>query len=245
MSVNIPKVFVGTMYCGEGDFAMCCEAVRTQTSVQIEQVIIKDMPELEAHNALWQAWRDVQHTGYDLFIKVDADTVLAHDRVALEIFQMVQANPRITGIQAPLHDYFTDSFIDGLNSFTPKVTFQDGRDKLCCDRNVDVNHDVVVKSASVVQSLRPAGRHCYFATPLQAFHFGLHRTLKGQHDVMARVKAAWQRDHSADFSDNRSYALLGSLMSRSFNKTDGFNYGNAQVHHAFEEASAQRAMLLQ
>lgn len=225
-----PVVFVGTMHCGEGDFAECCRAIGEQRGVRVTHVVIADLPEKAAHNRLWQAWRDAK-AGCDFFVKVDADTVLAHDEVLLEFWRVMQANPRVTGIQAPLLDYFTDGYINGLNCFSPRVTFRDTADELFCDRQVDVDHDVVVKSGQVPERLRHAGYHCYHATDAQAFHFGLHRALKGQRQVIDLVRQAQQRHGDRQ----RALALLGAECAGTF-ADGGFNYGDERFRLALDAA---------
>lgn len=221
------RVFVGTMYCGEGDFNRCCTAIQSQKGVTVEHSVVSGLSEKEAHNELWRRWRAVQHT-FDMFVKVDADTVLAHDEVLLEFWTLMQSNERITGIQAPLLDYFTDNYINGLNCFSPKVVFRETTDHLYCDR-VDTNHDVVVKSQDVPQKLRPAGYHCYNPTTQQAFHFGLHRALKNQTQVLKLVNEAWRRKGD----DLRAWALLGAQCAGTFSNGE-FNYTDERFSAAYE-----------
>lgn len=239
-----PRVFVGTMYCGEHDFEGCKAAIASQADVEVVHCIIENLPERDAHNRLWASWRAVQNTGFAMFVKVDADTVLAHDHVLVELSNVLKANPRITGIQAPLHDYYTNGFINGLNCFTSDVIFSDSTDTLYCDRNVDTGHDIVMKAENVPESLRPAGKHCHNASPIQSFHFGLHRTLKNQHATLARVRAAWQIKHAETLDDNRSFALLGAAAAGSFTREGGFNYNDQQLITAFDDAFARREQLL-
>jgi hypothetical protein len=231
VSDQLPRVFVGTMYCGEGDYDECMKAVRSQAGVAVQQVTVANLPEREAHNRLWKAWRDVQHDGFSMFVKVDADTVLAHDEVLLEFWKLMTSDARITGIQAPLLDYFTDGYINGLNCFSPRVTFQDTSDELFCDRQVDVDHDVVVKADAVPPTLRHAGYHCFHTTERQAFHFGLHRALKGQADIVERVRQAWLRHGDRQ----RALALRGADAVLQF--CDGrFNYSDERFIAAFNTA---------
>ena len=216
------------MYCGEGDLPECLEAVLSQKGVSAKQVIIRNMAEKAAHNALWAAWREAR-PGHDMFVKVDADTVLAHDEVLLELWKTMESDPRVTGIQAPLLDYFTAGYINGLNCFSPKVTFRDTADELFCDRQVDVGHDVVIRSEKVCDRLRPAGHHCYRATDAQAFHFGLHRALKGQVGTIAQVRAAYKREGGRA----RALALLGAQASPNF-AVGGFNYSDERFKVALD-----------
>jgi hypothetical protein len=236
--MTTPKVFVGTMYCGEGDYYRSCQSIVEQRGVDVQHMTIVNLPEKEAHNNLWEAWRTIKHNGFDMFIKVDADTVLAHEEVLLEFWKLMNSNPRITGIQAPLHDYFTDGFINGLNCFSPRVTFRDTADELFCDRQVDVDHDIVIKAGGVTERLRPAGHHCFFSTEIQAFHYGLHRQLKGQYDIINKVKAACNSNN-----DRRRFVLLGATMAPKF-ACGKFNYTDSELLGAFEEARFKQDELL-
>ncbi len=224
-----PKIFVGTMYCGEGDYDKCCQSIDNQKNVSVIHSRINNMPEKQAHNLLWDSWRQVKDNEFDMFVKVDADTVLAHDEVLSELWKLMSSNPRITGIQAPLLDYFTDNYINGLNCFSPKVTFKDSTDELFCDRRVDVDHDIVICSNDVPQQLRPAGYHCYHPTDVQSFHFGLHRALKCQIQVIDLVKQAWKRHGDK----RRALALLGASCANTFN-SGGFNYDDERFKLAFD-----------
>lgn len=221
------KVFVGTLYCGEADFDMCIDAIYSQEDVEIHSRVFTNLPEKEAHNQLWAAWRAIQ-SQFDLFVKVDADTVLANKRIIRTICDIFDTDKRITGLQAPLHDYFTDSFINGLNCFSPKVVFLDSKDELYCDRKVDTCHDIVIQSHNVPSTLQPAGYHCYHASKEQAFHFGLHRALKNQIEILNRVKKAPQ-------DINRKLALLGAQCSNEF-RDGGFNYADSKFKNAFAKA---------
>jgi hypothetical protein len=226
------KIFVGTMYSGEGDFDECKKSINSQDNVVIEHVVIENLPEKEAHNALWESWRLRRSNDFKAFVKIDADTVLSHNNVLSSFVKMLSENERVTGIQAPLRDYFTDDMINGLNCFTPKVTFRDTSDDLFCDRNVDVDHDIVIKADGVISDLRPAGLHCYFSSEIQAFHFGVHRALKGQHGTIEKVKHAWIK-HKDKL---RGLAILGAQHSPKFSKKRDFNYTDKTFVDAFEQA---------
>lgn len=239
----LPRFFIGTMHCGEGDFNKCCESINTQIGVTAIHHVVSNLPEREAHNELWAAWRSQKHE-FDAFVKVDADTELIHDEVLSEFWKMMTSNPRITGIQAPLHDYFTNDFINGLNCFSPRVTFRDTSDDLFCDRRVDTDHDVVIKAENVSPLLKPAGLHCHNATRLQSFHFGVHRMLKGQADIIARVSAVWAKEHSHNLDDNRSLVLLGAASAPSFAQNRKFNYSDEELSNACNEAFTKRRELL-
>lgn len=230
---QLPRIFVGTMYTQEGDFLHALERVQQQEGVVASHIIIANMREKEAHNALWHAWRH-QGKSHDLFVKLDADTVLATTTTLAEIWQQFEQNPRVTGLQAPLHDYMTDGFINGLNAFSTKVVFNDTQDELYCDRQVDTGHDVVLRGDALPINLRPAGFHCHHASDKQAFHFGLHRALKGQRLVIDKMYEAW---HKCNHDRTRAMGLIGAGLSSRFAINRRFNYADQEFLDAFEEAS--------
>jgi len=222
------------MYTQEGEFEGCLKQVQAQKDVTVSHVIIANMREKEAHNALWHAWRH-QGPSHDLFVKIDADTILASTRTLSLIWEQFAANPRVTGLQAPLHDYMTDSFINGLNAFSTKVVFNDTQDELYCDRQVDTGHDIVLREKDLPATLKPAGFHCWNSTDRQAFHFGCHRMLKGQTAIIAQVQAAWNRDHDRP----RAMALLGAHAAWQFQQNRKFNYADEEFARAFDETVAR------
>ncbi len=225
-------IFVGTMYCGEGDFRECCKAIAAQRGCAITHVVIADKPEKEAHNLLWKAWRDSKDS-HDVFVKVDADTVLRSPDTLRLIYDQFKNDARVTGLQAPLHDYMTDGHINGLNAFSPRVTFNDTRDDLYCDRAVDVGHDRVLREKSLPLDLVPAGNHCHFSSEIQSFHYGIHRMLKGQVSVMDRVFDAWIRHQDRV----RFFAVIGARMAQRFANSRRFNYTDPELTASFDEAT--------
>jgi len=218
------RVFVGTLACGEAELPECRASVAAQKSVWITHHVIENLPELQAHNALWSAWNAAKGA-HDLFVKIDADTVLARDTALAEIAALF-ADPDVTGAQILLHDYFTDRLMAGLNCFSRDVIFRQGTDRLFTDR-VDTGHRKVLKGGSV-RHLAPIGWHCRNPYPRQAFHFGLHRALKKQNEIVARCAEVWlqKRDEA------RCWALAGA-MSVGWRLRRHFDYGNARFEDAF------------
>jgi hypothetical protein len=237
---NVPRVFVGTMHCGEGDYPECVKAVENQRGVDVTHIVIADLPEREAHNRLWQAWRDAKND-HDLFVKVDADTVLRSPDTLRLIYEQFFHDPRVTGLQAPLHDYMTDRHINGLNAFSPRVTFNDTKDDLFCDRAVDTGHDVVLRGGLLPLDLVPAGYHCHHASEIQGFHYGVHRMLKGQVVTLDQVFNAWTRYHDRV----RLFALVGAHMSIRFVNNRRYNYTDPEFKEAYNETVAQYDELAQ
>lgn len=222
-----PRIFVGTMFSGEAEFDLCCEAVAKQSGVKVTHHVISHMAEMEAHNELWVSWAKVK-SEFDLFAKIDADTVLINEYALENVWSLFSQNSRVTGAQILLHDYFTDKLIAGLNFFSPKVEFNRSTNPLLPDR-VDRNHDIILRGDEVAH-LSPIGWHCKAPNPKQAFHFGLHRALKRQDDVIESLSRAWliYRD------DARAWAISGALAAN-FWMRKNFDYDNKVFSSAFEK----------
>jgi hypothetical protein len=229
--VSISRIFVGTLHSGEAEFDECCQMIADQEDVQASQTVISGKRELEAHNALWDAWNAAKDS-FDLFVKVDADTVLVDTQALARIADLFAADADVTGAQILLHDYFTDGSIAGLNAFSPAVTFTPARSRLHSDR-VDTNHKTVLRGPAVA-ALEPIGYHCRYPHAIQAFHFGVHRGLKRQHDVLHRVAEAWRQYQD----DARGWALAGALTARSPFMRGGQDYQSRRLHRRFKRLLA-------
>ena len=232
--MTYPRIFVGTLASGEAEFEECCQAIESQQDVEVKHHIISDEPEFEAHNKLWQSWTQVK-SDYDLFVKIDADTVLCRPTALIDIFGLF-SDPAITGAQILLHDYFTDRLIAGLNSFSPAVHFHRSSRRLFADR-ADSNHNVVLKG-EVVKHLAPIGWHCIHPHPRQAFHFGLHRALKQQREIIVRCASVWLKKRD----EPRSWALTGA-MAAGWRLRSNYDYGNARFKASFDRYLDNRQRL--
>lgn len=227
------KIFVGTMHCGEGDFEMSKRWVEQQQNVEVTHKIISDLPEPEAHRQLYAAWEEARAT-HDVFVKIDADTVLIADDTLETIGSLFKANDRLTGVQCSLNDYFTNSLIFGLNAYSPKIKLLSPDNDLYPDR-IDPPHihDVVLRGEQLPTSLQPAGYHCHFSNDAQSFHYGLHRALKNKVDELSRVNAVWQQLHDRA----RGLALMGAKIAPRFRAESlGFNYADQTFKDALEAA---------
>jgi hypothetical protein len=222
------KVFIGTLECGEADFSACKRAIASQADVVFEHIVVSNQPEREAHINLYSSWIEAR-SDFDLFLKIDADTVLANDYVLKTYVELFEQNNRLTGVQAWLHDYMTNTNIYGLTCIKNTVTINIAPE-LYCDR-VDSNHDIVIRGDELPTLLRPAGYHCHYASEKQAFHYGVHRAKKNQVDVRNKIKTAWELDDRKDRI--RGMALLGFEMSASCSE---FDYSSNQFQNLYAEA---------
>jgi hypothetical protein len=199
-------MLVGTLECGEGDFAKSVESINAQCDIDVEHIVFSNMDEPSAHHALYSTWNRRKHE-FDLFVKVDADIVLSNERVLKTFADVFESNHNITGVQAYLHDYYTDSMIFGITCINRVPVLNDAVDRLYCDR-VDSGHNKIVRGNDLPKMLNPAGYHCHESSELQAFHFGLHRAKKKQHAVKSLVKQAYKQHNDR----RRGLALIGFLV---------------------------------
>lgn len=232
------KVFIGTMESGEIDFPECIKSIRSQTHKDSCHFVVSGLTEPEAHERLYEAWNEAK-SEFDIFLKVDADTVLLHNNVVADIVTLFETDKRLTGIQAWLYDYISDRKIFGLGCMKNSVPLRSGTHALYPDR-VDEYHDKVLRGDELPLSLNPAGNHCMHPSNRQAFHYGLHRTLKNQHEAIACVKRAWLKEHD----HSRGFVLLGSMMAHQFASHLCFNYLDQEFESAFQIAEVQYESLL-
>lgn len=207
--IALPRIFVGTLYAGEAEFEESQNAIANQERVQIYHHVIKDLPEYEAHNRLWSAW-NARKYDFDLFVKVDADTILNRATALAEIYALFEGD--VTGVQIPLWDYFTDDLINGLNAFSPAVVFKPSKSRLFAD-HADRGHKTVLKGDRVAH-LAPIGFHAKYPNPKQAFAYGYRRALKGQTDVLHKLRAAYLSKRG----EGRAWALYGASCATKWDK---------------------------
>jgi hypothetical protein len=238
----IPRIFVGTMYSGESEFDDCKRKIREQEDVLIDHLVIQGMLEFDAHNLLWNEWNKAK-INYDLFIKVDADTLVDDPTMFSKIWAEFRKNSRLTGIQIPLHDYFTDSLIAGLNCFSPAVVFKPSTSRLHAD-HADSNHDHTMKGDSVIH-LSPAGRHCASPSRRQSFHYGLHRMKKGQRETIRKVVNSWKQKGGEGrlFAMHGAAAALSHPIDHDYN-TESFESEFNRIESIFDREDEIRSLLL-
>jgi hypothetical protein len=203
------RVFVGTLFVDEAEFPESKKAIESQQNIDLVHHVIEKLPEKEAHDKLWHAWNEVK-SDFELFVKVDADTVLIGQDALASIAALFGQSDDITGAQIPLHDYYTQKHILGLNCFSPEVVFSPSRDRLFCDR-VDSNHKRVLRGKDVAH-LAPIGFHGLAPRPEQAFYFGFHRALKNQTAILQDVATAFIERGG----EGRMYALAGAKAAGPF-----------------------------
>lgn len=168
-----PHLYIGTLHTIENEFSDCVRSIKDQTYTQYDHFIFNDLPNKEAHVALFQAFLEKAET-YDMLIKVDADMVITDPRLFEKIVQKMRENPQIDILSIAVQDFFSDQLIYGLNTYRNTVRWNFNKENLF----VDIPDTPQEKYLFDDKELAPAAVHCPNPSPYQAFHYGVHRGLK-------------------------------------------------------------------
>jgi len=215
-------VLVATMYSGEGDFDRCCEMVKAQ-SWGCEHLIIKNLPEVEAHLQLYKTFKE---SGHDFLLKLDADMVLkSKDTVKLIVGRMGDFW-RVTHY---VDDYFTGMKMNGIHMFSSKNKWDfDGFTPDCLkpDR-LDILH-TQRKRYKHKQKTRGdmLAYHCHYSNDRQAFHFGYHSLLKHEHKRLGKFLTHYDKhpsDNKLQMVGRGILAARNSMCYNSYDYNDGFD----------------------
>jgi hypothetical protein len=165
------------MYCGEPDLPFHIKALSEQ-DVEIDHRIFSFMPEMEAHNAVYQTFNNAGPEW--IRGKVDADVVLNPGALkGISVKDNGWLDPQV-------HDYFTDAPLRaGLAFYGPDVRFKLQTNPLKCDRGI--------ASCGGASHHGMIGKHAYYANELIGFHYGFHRGLKSQLNVYNNLVRAYAR----------------------------------------------------
>ena len=229
------KILVGTLFSGENEFDECLASIRKQSFTNYDHLIIENKPELEAHRQLFQTFLENKDR-YDLLVKVDADMVLCSEDLFEEIARQFAGNSRLRLLSIRVYDFFTDSLINGLQTYRNTITWDLKRDTVFPDiPNTDQNEAVVD-----TKRLEPAAWHCPNPSVVQAFHYGVHRGIKSLQKIhstthWATLQAVWK--HFVTSGDERlGMAVLGAelVYAGRFKRADQ-NYTNPAMEEALTE----------
>lgn len=189
-----PRILVLTLHSGEHEFEASCASLARQTHRNWDHVVFRGLGNHAAHKALYATIMD-RRAEYDLFLKLDADMVLARDTVLAEIAGLFRTNPALDHLIVACDDFMTGDRILGVHSFSNRVTWQGDARGLFNDPS---------PSRPGLRRIIEQPRASFFLhapdpSSLQAFHFGAHRALKlvqrGQAPADIRAEAMlsqWQ-----------------------------------------------------
>jgi len=245
------RLLVGTMVTIENEFEACLASIQRQTYQNFEQLVIRDLPNREAHEALYGTFFE-RRDEFDLLVKVDADMVVSSPTFFAEVVDRFGRNPELQILSVAVHDYFTDRLVSGLNTYRNTIPWQRTGDLVFTDQFPSLIGAVTADR----DDLAPAAAHSPDPGPFQAFHFGLHRGVKSRVSAVRRMHA----DHYARFQDlhltwehflrcrdpRLGLAAVGGELALAgrFDETH-LSYGNEEVEAAFDKYRDLDAAALQ
>jgi len=240
------RILVGTLYTVENEFEECVASIRRQTYQDFEHLVIRGLPKAKAHSRLYGAF--VERAGdFELLIKVDADMVLTSNNLFADIVSAFERDRDLALLGIYVWDFFSDQLIEGLNTYRNTLRFLQP-DSLFTDKAIDRTG---VKLRRDRADLAPAAIHCKNPSPLQAFHYGIHKALKAmQFGRPASIRqtrslrghwsileGTWQ--HFLKCADTRlALAVLGGELGLQRRFTvEHLDYSNPYVSQVLEDYS--------
>lgn len=226
---------VGTLFSGENEFEECLASIRNQTYQDFEHFIYKNLPNVEAHHALFSDFTS-KSDKFDFLVKIDADMVLCSDQLFANIVNKMAKNPDIDVFSIAVRDFFSGELINGLNTYRNSVKWDFSKDTMF----VDISEVTRERTFYDQIELAPAAIHCKNPSNLQAFHYGVHRGLKSIQKVhstshWAFIDKTWQ--NFLKVKDSRiGLAVLGAelVYTGKFNRED-VDYTNPNVRNVLEQ----------
>lgn len=240
MSGAPPRCLVLTLYSGENEFEQSQAALRAQTFDRWEQRVFAHMPNKAAHDALYA--EIMQRAGeFELFVKLDADMVLASPDTLGMMVQLFVDDPGLDHAVFGLEDFMSDSKLMGLHLFSNRVRWRLGGERLF----VDPDPIVPGERRLVRDPPAPVAQHAPDPSPYQAFHFGVHRALKAFQPGRERanyeqafkqwtlLKRVW-RHFESDPDPRLGLAVLGAdLVWKGLLGPGGEDFDDAETQRAF------------
>lgn len=170
MDPDKPRILIGTLHCGENEFAACVESLRAQTFQNWEHFVLENLPNREAHETLYRQFMD-RAGEFDLFLKLDADMIL-RDPAALEkIVARFREAPGLDQIEMTVFDIPSNTNIWGVHAFSNRARWEVGDDLF-------VDPKPKIPGSRLRVDSEPLVTHCADPSPAQAYLLGVHRALK-------------------------------------------------------------------
>ncbi|MHC4409099.1 MAG: hypothetical protein ACYS0F_08865 [Planctomycetota bacterium] len=236
-----------TLFSGEAEFDRCRSSLELQEYPSWEQRVFENLPNTEAHSRLYETIM-TEHENFRLFLKLDADMILADSEVLGDLVRVFEERPELDHLVVAVSDWMTDSHIIGGHVFSNRVRWKRHEETLY----VDPDPEFPGRKLVVDTPARDLILHAGDPSPLQAFHFGAHRALQAS-QVYRRLQDArphnarlqWQYldrvwDHYERSGDRRlGLAVLAADMvfKRELPPTAN-DYSDAALVAAFKSADA-------
>ncbi len=168
-----PRILIGTLYSRENEYDESKRSLIDQTYSDWRRVVFAHLPNKLAHDYLYKTFME-KGSEFDLFVKLDADTVFRNKSSLNEIVDFFLMREGLDHAVFGLWDWFSDSMIMGLHAFSNRVKWKIGKENLF----VDLFPEIPGYRIETKDFPSPVGIHSPNPSAFQAFHFGVHRALK-------------------------------------------------------------------
>jgi len=183
------RLLILTLYSGENEIEACLRSVNSQSYQNCDQRVFENLPNADAHARLYETIM-AERENYRLFLKLDADMVLADPEVLSDLVQVFEERSELDHLVVAVTDWMTDSHIIGAHVFSNRVRWKRHKETLYVDPDPEFpGLKLVIDHPS-----RDLIFHAGDPSPLQAFHFGAHRALQAS-QVYRKLRDA--RPHNA------------------------------------------------
>lgn len=179
------RVLVVTLHTDEPQFDRCRSSIESQSSVDVDHVVLSGLPNVEAHRRCYRIIED-RASSFDLAVKVDADMVLATDGVLRSISDLLAHEPDVDHLSLAIDDFFTAAPMMGLQVFSPRATWIHGDEGLF----VDPAPQVPGRRLDLWEPGFAVAAHAPNPSALQAFRFGVHRAQKAIQPDRSRLRGS-------------------------------------------------------
>ena len=232
--MSLPKIFIGTTYCGENEFELCIKKILNQKGIDITcHHIVQNKPILEAFEDMYSTWTKFKYDN-NMFVQIDADIILYKDTTILDIYNTIK-NTEYNVISYPVFDHFTNTNIWALNSYKNSVEFS----KLENKYKPDMEFKHAIRFPGITLDSAAVAEHAPNPKKLHAFHYGWHRELRS--DISHGQKRILKNLYNAPKTLTRTIAIRGveaARLYKSRNKdTSPIEYTNSVFVDYYEKYS--------
>lgn len=250
-----PRILVLTLYSGENEIEACKSSVAKQKGVLVTHEIFENLPNIEAHRALYARIMEKSKT-YDWFVKLDADMVLQHDMSLKNAIQHIEKTDKNADMAIfTVQDNPTNMPIWGINFFSPSCHWDWVAQNKDIPDNLFVDPDPVHNGARLIihEPPTPIATHMENPSDWQAFFFGAHRALKALamdgDKPSSRAKTQWNilravgKHYKCTKNSKLALILAGAEYMRTLDSQaqlpDTLNKDNSNLQNAFNELKVE------
>lgn len=168
-----PNVLILTLYSGENELDDAIAALKTQTWSRWEHRIFRDLPNVEAHQALYDCIMNARDE-FALFVKLDGDMVLTRTSALADVVHEFVLHEELDHAVFSVRDWASQQDIMGMHVYSNRVTWSHTDEALF----VDPAPVVPGERRLYWQAPAPVADHMPNPSLEQAWLFGYHRALK-------------------------------------------------------------------